>query len=351
MQLPRGTHPAPAATGPTLSVRGLTKRFGGVAALDGVTFDVPAGSALAVIGPNGAGKSTVLKVAGVHRPTSGQVAEVQKVPIVSTGTPTGAFTAGNDAGWNYSWDLFFTEQDQATSIYQAFAAGSQARKVALFTDTEPDGVIERDLYKRAAANAGFTIVGDYTFPVRTTDFSSFINDAKSHGAQLIVAQSTPPDGIALWQQIKALGLAPQMAFAAKAAVTGAWWTTLQKTAEGNLTEGFWSPQQGTKGTDHIMSTLGVKITNNPDLGVAVISLTAAQVLFDAISSAGTDPQKLNTAIGKTNGDYPLGHISFDDMHIAVTPHLITQWTQGNTVQIFPAQGASAPQVPPAGLAG
>lgn len=70
---PTGAPPSPTAAG-TLSVAGLTKRFGGVTAVDGVSFDVPAGSAMAVIGPNGAGKSTVLKlIAGVHRPTGGEI--------------------------------------------------------------------------------------------------------------------------------------------------------------------------------------------------------------------------------------------------------------------------------------
>ena len=68
----------PAATAPssagTLVLRGLTKRFGGVTALDGLDLEVPPGSALAIIGPNGAGKSTVLKlVAGTYAPTQGSV--------------------------------------------------------------------------------------------------------------------------------------------------------------------------------------------------------------------------------------------------------------------------------------
>jgi branched-chain amino acid transport system ATP-binding protein len=43
---------------PVLEVRGLAKAFGGVRALDGVSFTVAAGEKLAMIGPNGAGKST-----------------------------------------------------------------------------------------------------------------------------------------------------------------------------------------------------------------------------------------------------------------------------------------------------
>jgi branched-chain amino acid transport system ATP-binding protein len=58
-----------------LSIRGVTKRFGGVAALDSVSFDVAEGEILGVIGPNGAGKTTLLNcVSGVHRPEAGTVA-------------------------------------------------------------------------------------------------------------------------------------------------------------------------------------------------------------------------------------------------------------------------------------
>ncbi|MDY0341265.1 MAG: ABC transporter ATP-binding protein [Coriobacteriia bacterium] len=57
-----------------LAVRGLTKRFGGLTAVDGVSFDVHEGSIKAVIGPNGAGKSTLFNlITGFDRPDAGSV--------------------------------------------------------------------------------------------------------------------------------------------------------------------------------------------------------------------------------------------------------------------------------------
>jgi len=57
-----------------LAVRDLTKHYGGVQALRGVTLQVDAGEVLGVVGDNGAGKSTLLKIlSGATFPSSGQV--------------------------------------------------------------------------------------------------------------------------------------------------------------------------------------------------------------------------------------------------------------------------------------
>jgi branched-chain amino acid transport system ATP-binding protein len=57
-----------------LEVRGLTKSFGGLTAVKGLTFAVAEGEILGLIGPNGSGKTTAFNlIAGLLRPDSGQV--------------------------------------------------------------------------------------------------------------------------------------------------------------------------------------------------------------------------------------------------------------------------------------
>jgi branched-chain amino acid transport system ATP-binding protein len=57
-----------------LTVKGLTKTFGGVRAVANLDFDVPAGSIVGLIGPNGAGKTTTFSlISGFQEPTAGEV--------------------------------------------------------------------------------------------------------------------------------------------------------------------------------------------------------------------------------------------------------------------------------------
>ena len=95
-------------------VRGLTKRYGRTAALNGVDFAVTPGKLVGLLGPNGSGKTTLMKIsAGLLQPTTGSVI-IDKVPV-------GVFTK---AVTSYLPDRMalpteFTADD-AVSLYEDF---------------------------------------------------------------------------------------------------------------------------------------------------------------------------------------------------------------------------------------
>jgi len=62
------------AGGPVIRVRGLTKRYGDVQAVDGIDFDVAKGEIFGLLGPNGAGKTTTVEILeGLRQPDGGEV--------------------------------------------------------------------------------------------------------------------------------------------------------------------------------------------------------------------------------------------------------------------------------------
>ncbi len=62
------------ATEPVLHARNVTRRFGGLVAVNEVDLEIPRGAIISLIGPNGAGKTTLFNViAGILEPTSGEV--------------------------------------------------------------------------------------------------------------------------------------------------------------------------------------------------------------------------------------------------------------------------------------
>ena len=81
------------ASQPLIDVRNITKHFGSVIALGGVSIKVNSGEVHCLLGDNGAGKSTLIKtLAGVHKPTTGEIyLEGKKVSFSS---PRAALDAG-----------------------------------------------------------------------------------------------------------------------------------------------------------------------------------------------------------------------------------------------------------------
>jgi branched-chain amino acid transport system ATP-binding protein len=75
MEMKTAASPTVAVAAPQLAATAVSKRFGGVRAVENVTLEVGRGEIVSVIGPNGAGKTSLLNmISGFYRPSSGTIA-------------------------------------------------------------------------------------------------------------------------------------------------------------------------------------------------------------------------------------------------------------------------------------
>lgn len=109
-------------TTPVLSLRGATKRFPGVVALDDVSFDLAAGSVTALIGENGAGKSTIVKIlTGLYTPDAGGI-EIEGRPVTFT-SARNAWDAGIVA--IHQETVMFDELSVAENVFMGHMPGGR----------------------------------------------------------------------------------------------------------------------------------------------------------------------------------------------------------------------------------
>jgi branched-chain amino acid transport system substrate-binding protein len=281
------------------------------------------------------------------------VAEQLKVPMISTITPIKGWLSGAGGGYKYSWDVFFDEIQMTQTQFQASDLVKTNKKVAIFTDTEEDGPIQAKLWEGNAAKFGYTVAAKIEFPVGNTNFQAQVAKAKASGADIILAQIIPPDGIALLKELKAQSFDPKLLFMEKAGNTGGYVDITNGLANGVLAANWFAQGMGLeKENEFITKYEKVAGGINSNLGCIVDGYSIAQVLTDAIVAAGgTDPEKLNAAIGKTDKTYPSSHIKFGADHSSAITVVQTQWNGKNQDLVLTADGKAANPIvtPVAGL--
>ena len=116
------------ARAPLFEARDISVAFGGIRAVDGVTFDVKEGEIFAIVGPNGAGKSTIFNlISRIYEPTGGQMffsgEDITRVAPHERGAAMGTMSVAIDLAFG-GGPLVFGLVASIAGIPTAFAVGS-----------------------------------------------------------------------------------------------------------------------------------------------------------------------------------------------------------------------------------
>ena len=127
---------------PLLSIRNLTKVFGGLVAVDNVSLEVRRGEVVGLVGDNGAGKSTLIKcVSGVHQPEEGEI--IFDGARVDFATPMDARRAGIETIYQ---DLALANNlDVGANIF--LGREVKKRRLGGFVQTLDDKLMQRESSK------------------------------------------------------------------------------------------------------------------------------------------------------------------------------------------------------------
>ncbi len=276
------------------------------------------------------------------------IADREGVPMVAALCPIRAFLGARDQ-WNWVWDMFFDELDMTRQQMLTMNTVKSNRKVALFTDNEQDGVVMGRLWNKNAKELGYEVVYHAKFPVGTTEYGDLIRRSMEAKAEIVIAQMIPPDAIAVWRQMQALGYKPKAAFFEKGGETMEWWKANGKAAQGTMVAGYWHPGLGYPGAKELRARYEKETGQTYSQHIAD-TYVATQILLDAMERAGSlDPKAINTEISKTDKTYLIGPVKYTEgkgAHAAAIKTFMLQWQNGDTEIVYPAEKATAKMIYP-----
>jgi branched-chain amino acid transport system substrate-binding protein len=269
------------------------------------------------------------------------VADRSKVPFVTGCAPILTFTGAKKFTW--AWDLFFAEPEISELPFQTLQEyGSQTnKKIAILHDNGPDGqAVGGTVWPQMAKKYGYTVAVNKEFPTDATDFNAAVQEAKASGADIVLVDAVTPQAVAIRKQMQTAGYKPKVILMEKGAEPIQYAQALGNLADGVLVGAYWDPSFAFPGAKELAQAYESETGQGQSQHIAD-SYTAAKVLMDAIAAAGsTDKQAVNTAIGKTDKDYPVGRVKFGEGNVAKLAVVEVQWQNGRTVVVWPKDAAT-----------
>jgi branched-chain amino acid transport system substrate-binding protein len=272
------------------------------------------------------------------------VGEKNKTPWIGV-----AFSveAPHKQGYSYVFSPYPKSRDYAMifNAYKQLPESQWPRKLAIWEMQSDWGLEMADMWEKNARNGAYKVVSRKKYPRGTKDFTPLIMDAKNAGADMVVGVPTPPEGVAMFKQMKELDYNPLWTFFVRASTSSAW----AKFPEGdyNCLLPNWHSNCKFPMVDKINERYRKEFGRDAELEVGP-AYTCIQIIADSIERAGTlDRKAIRDAMSQTNMMTADGHIRFNKDGTADFDYIIiNQWQNGKVQCVYPKIHASAPLVFP-----
>ncbi len=273
------------------------------------------------------------------------IADKNKTPYLGVAF---ALQQVHDRGLKYLFSPFPKSPSIADSTFDIMDSLSpKPTKVAIFAEKTDWGAEIKALWKTEAQKRGYQVVADEEYAPGSKDFASMILNAKTAGAEAVLALPTPPDGIAIVKQMKELDFTPTFGYFVRAADTLGWSQALMKDGDGFLLAPGWSPDLKFPGNAELKQRHQAKYNKSAE-AVTGAAYTSVQILANAIERAGKlDRDAIRDGIAATDMMTVMGPVSFNADGTGKVVPVTNQWQDGKQVLVWPKDQAVAPVAYPA----
>jgi branched-chain amino acid transport system substrate-binding protein len=219
-------------------------------------------------------------------------------------------------------------------------AAQRPRKIALFLERTDWGKEMGSLWESTAKKHGYQIVNSGEYAPGSKDFSNLILQAKSAGAETVLALPSPPDGMTLVKQMKELDLNTKVNVFIRAADPPVWSQNLGKDGDYVLLSPGWHfaaryPKVNELNEAH------KKLLKRPADPLVGPAYACVQILADALTRAKSlDREKLRDAVAATKMTTVVGPVRFRPDGTGEVKVFFQQWLKGKQELVWPKEFAT-----------
>jgi branched-chain amino acid transport system substrate-binding protein len=222
-------------------------------------------------------------------------------------------------------------------------SASDIGSVAILANVLPFSQETLQFLVPALREAGIEIRMQENYPPDISDMTPLLTQLRSAAPDAVIALTYPADAFLYTGQARELGINATIQFLLVGPTISAFGQAFGPAADGIVTLAHWSPEQaawprGPAFFDAYVARFG----QEPDYLDSALAYMSAEILQQAVATAGLDRDALRSAIANGTFDTINGTVSFEGVENSVTPTAFVQRQSGRMHLVWPPEIATAP---------